>query len=360
MKEFLLNGQIIRTADVLEGRYPAEKQTPFTEHLFSFIRKWYSDENEFAIKTSGSTGQPSVIRITRQQMLASAGATIKALRLKPGGRALLCMDPEHIGGMMMIVRAITGNLDLIAVQPSANPFSNLSEKYPPDFASMVPYQLKSILEGTDHDRKMLLRLRVLLLGGSPVDPALEKKIKKLNIPVYLGFGMTETVSHIALRRLNGIQVSERYKCLPGIEIRTDTHGRLCVRGEVTRNQWIITNDMVETGPSNTFLWEGRADHVINSGGIKIHPEEVEKRIAAFFRGKSEKINFFVAGLPDTNTGQKVTLIVEGKARKQEWIVELKKYLPPYQNPKEVIFLEKFIYTNTGKVQREATIRAFLP
>lgn len=355
MEQFLLNGKIIRTADLLEGKFPEGKKTPFEDHLFKFVKKWYSGQNKFAIETSGSTGKPTKVTITKDQMIASAKATIKAFNLKPGDKILLCLDPAYIAGMMMVVRAVIGQLSLIAVEPSENPFEINTPENQPDFASMVPYQLKGILKGPVRSRNMLRQLQHLLLGGGPVDEALEDEIKKLETPVYLGFGMTETVSHIAIRQLNGQGASEAYRCLPDIEIKKDSRKCLCIKGAVTGHNWIATNDQVKLKGEDSFFWKGRVDHVINSGGIKIHPEGIEGQIAMYFREKGVDLNFFVAGLPDARTGQKLCLIIEGRSQVQNWIPELKKRLPQYKNLKEVVFIERFSYTKTGKIQREKTL-----
>jgi len=357
MEHFLLNGKTIVTADVLQKGYSGNTlNTTFEKHLFTFIRQWYSKEQSIYVRTSGSTGKPTNIQIYKRQMIASAKNTILKFNLKTGDKVLMCLDSSQIAGMMMVVRAITGQLNLMAVRPSANPFETLTEEQQPDFAAMVPYQLKGILRSNSKHRKMLNNLKVLLLGGGPVDDARENEILKLKVPVYLGFGMTETVSHIALRCLNGPGLSSEYKCLQGIEIKTDIRGCLCIKGNITDNKWVITNDQVTLTDEHSFFWHGRADNVINSGGIKIHPEELEKLIARYFIGKDQKFNFFVTGLPDADTGQKLYLIVEGKSVKQDWIKELKNLLPAYQNPKEVLFIDKFSYTENGKTQRNKTIQ----
>ncbi len=288
-------------------------------------------------------------------MVASARATIGAFNLKPGEKVLLCLEVSHIAGMMMVVRAITGQLDLIAVQPSANPFESIGEENQPAFAALVPYQLQHILRNSRSGRDRLEKLRVLLLGGAPLDPPLENAIMGLKPAVFIGFGMTETVSHIALRRLNGPGATREYRSLPGIDLKTDSRGCLGIRGAVTANRWIWTNDVVELTSPVTFIWKGRADHVINSGGIKIYPEEIEKRIAVYFKKKGIKSNFFITGMKDPDWGEKLCLVVEGRPRENDWIRELKKRLPAYMDPKEVIFIENFAYTDSGKLQRSETV-----
>ncbi len=356
MEQFLLNGKIIYTADILREAHSKDAcYTAFQKNLYTFIRRWYSDEPGIYVQTSGSTGKPTGILITKRQMIASAKSTIQKFGLIAGDKALLCLDTTHIAGMMMVVRAITGHLAFIAVQPSSNPFETLTTEQQPDFAAMVPYQLKGILNSNTRNRKILNNLKVLLLGGESVDEALENEILKLKTPVYLGFGMTETVSHIALRRLNGPDHSPEYKCLPGIEVKIDSRGCLCIKGDVTAYKWVITNDQVSLIDSHAFLWHGRVDHIINSGGVKIHPEELEKQIAGYFLKKGFEGNFFVAGFPDVDTGHRLCLIVEGRYIRQDWIKELKNILPAYHNPKEVLFIEKFSYTSNEKIQRDKTI-----
>ena len=354
MEQLLLNGKIIYTADILRSTSSKDCCSVVDEHLFTFIKKWYSKDQGIYVQTSGSTGKPTDILITKQQMIASAKNTIQKFGLIAGEKALLCLDTTHIAGMMMVVRAITGQLALIVVQPSTNPFETLTVDQQLDFAAMVPFQLKGILNSDNKNRKMLNNLKVLLLGGGSVDEALENELQELKTPVYLGFGMTETVSHIALRCLNGPNHSSEYKCLPGIEIRTDSRGCLCIKGEVTAYKWVVTNDQVTISDDQTFLWLGRDDNVINSGGVKIHPEELEKQIAQYFLETGFKSNFFVIGLPDADTGQRLCLVVESKFISQNWIKELKNILPAYHYPKEVLFIEKFSYTSNEKIQRDKT------
>lgn len=357
MEHFLLNGKTIYTADILRKAYSENTHnTVFEEHLYAFIRQWYSNEQVISVHTSGSTGKPTDILIKKQLMVASAKNTIQRFGLTANAKALLCLDTTHIAGMMMVVRAITGNLDLFAVEPSSNPFETLEERQQPDFVAMVPYQLKGILKSDSKDRNILDTLKVLLLGGGPVNEELEIGIKKLRAPVYLGFGMTETVSHFALRRLNGPDHSSEYKCLPGISIKTDSRDCLCIKGNVTGHKWIITNDQVSLIDDKTFLWHGRYDNVINSGGIKIHPEELEKQIDRYFSENDIKRSFFVTGLPNADTGQKLSLIVEGRYIEQDWINDLKHLLPVYRCPKEVLFIERFSYTENGKIQKGRTIQ----
>jgi O-succinylbenzoic acid--CoA ligase len=306
----LLNGREFRYADIQQ--YPANSPTDlngYEARVLDFCRQWLNGAQEFGLRTSGSTGKPQLVQMKRRQLEASARRTGDYFNLGPGDRMLVCLNCEFVGGIMMLVRAFERNMHLTIVEPQADPMVLVpTENF--DFASFVPLQLREVLANGHSAR--LNRMKAILVGGASVEKSLEKEIQKLKVPVYLTYGMTETASHIALRRLNGPGVSAHYQVLPGIHVGQDERGCLTVRADVTNDQLITTNDRVTLHPDNhTFEWLGRADFVINSGGVKVQAEKVEQvlEVALMELGLSRRA--FVAGRPDARLGEQVTAFVEG-------------------------------------------------
>lgn len=312
-----------------------------------FIRQWQSGEESYMLHTSGSTGEPKALMVSRKSMIRSAQLTAQALGLKKGDTALLCMPLEFVAGKMMVVRSLVLGLNLVAVKPSSNPLRLVSTDNPVDFAAMTPMQVHESLN--DETSSLILnRIRILIIGGAPVSKELEVKLKSHPGSVYETYGMTETLTHIALRRLNGNEQSEYFKILPGISISTDKRGCLVIQAPHLDQPSVVTNDLVEIIDANQFNWLGRADHVINSGGVKISPEQLEKKLEGKFNNR-----FVVSSLPDDRLGRKVVLVVEaGPGIKPRInLDEISDCLLPYEKPREVLFLEKFPETHTGKINR---------
>ncbi len=322
---------------------------PYQKAVLDFCKEWISGKADFVIKTSGSTGTPKSITLTREQMLISALSTGKALDCRAGTRALLALNPEYIAGMMMLVRTMVLDWDLYVTAPAANPFRDLSQNEL-DFASLVPLQVSAALEESP---EALEQCRTIIIGGAPISPGLELKLRKLKNKIYATFGMTETVTHIALRRVNGPDPSPEFRVLDGVQISLDDRGCLVVSGPVTGGLPVVTNDLVTlTGP-DTFSWQGRIDRVINSGGVKVHPEAVEQQL---FEAAPELPELFVTGEPDETLGHKVVLVVEGTRTEplEQAIHKAMTTLPPYHRPRTVYFVEKFKRSPTGKVLREGS------
>jgi O-succinylbenzoic acid--CoA ligase len=226
-----------------------------------------------------------------------------------------------------------------------------------DFVAMVPMQLTACLEDS-RTRQLVNNLGKILLGGAPVGVSLQKKVSDLQIPVYQSYGMTETVSHVALKKLNGRDVTGRYFFLPGINFGTDARGCLFVSGEVTNQLVVQTNDLVEIS-GNTFEWIGRADNVINSGGIKIILDIVDGLIAEVFHDLNLMNSFFTWYQPDEKLGQKLVLIIEGSAElvvETDILAEIRARVSAYETPKHVYFVDQFIKTATDKVDKRETVQ----
>ena len=356
----LLNGREYAYAAIRE--YPAQLGGPvngYEAKVLNFIRQWLNGTQEFSLTTSGSTGPPSPIVLRRRQLEASARRTADFFDLGPGDRALVCLNCEYIGGMMMLVRGLERNLHLTIVEPHADPFSYVAADAEFDFAAFVPLQLKAVLAAGHAPR--LNQMKALLIGGAPADAALQQELQPLTVPVWLTYGMTETCSHVALRRLNGPQATAAFRVLPGIAAGQDERGCLTLRGDVTDDQLIITNDVVNLRDAHTFEWLGRADFVINSGGVKVPAEKVELVLDVALAEIGAGRRCFVAGRPDERLGQTVTAFIEGPALSAGLEEELKALLAGrlgrYEQPRQLVYVPEFQVTATGKLNRAATLRS---
>lgn len=323
----------------------------YFQQAWAFCQSYLSGQEAFFLQTSGSTGLPKSICLTRTQMQASTFITKQALGLEKGQNALVCLNTAYIAGTMMLVRGMEIGLTLHIVPPSADPFLALPSNISIDFAAFVPLQMQTLLEQRKHD--LLNQLKVIIVGGAAVGSHLLTEIQSLEVPVFSTYGMTETVSHVALRKLNGADASEYFKLLEGIETATDERGCLRLRGAVTNNEWIQTNDVVAFMDNRHFQLLGRADNIINSGGIKIQLEKVEQAIEKIW---SDSSRCFVWWKPDIRLGQKLILVVENDQiyDLNDFRKDLESLLNPYEIPKEVLFAKKFMETPTGKVDKQRT------
>jgi O-succinylbenzoic acid--CoA ligase len=255
---------------------------------------------------------------------------------------------------MMLVRALEGNMKIIAVDPSSNPLEKTGSETPLTFGSFVPLQLHEILNHHPSAR-LLNQFKVIIVGGASIDGQLKNEIKKLSCAVYATYGMTETVSHIALQKLNGNDADDYFSTLPGIKFSPDERGCLVI--EVPEfSEKIFTNDIIEIIGTTAFRWLGRYDNVINSGGFKINPERIEKLIEPIFQELTLKQSYFIGALPDKLLGQKLFLAIEGfpVSVEKKIMADLRHHLHPYEIPKKVFYIREFIRTKTGKINRIKT------
>jgi len=357
---FLLNGREFAYADI--AQYPANSPTElngYEARVLEFGRQWLTGSQKFAQRTSGSTGEPQIITLTRRQLAASARRTGDYFDLGPGERALVCLNCEFIGGKMVLVRGLERQMQLTIVEPVADPFAQVAANAAFDFAAFVPLQLRAMLAAGRADR--LNAMRAVLVGGAGVEPSLLTDIEQLTVPVYLTYGMTETASHVALRRLNGPQASAHYRLLPGLHLGQDARGCLTVRGDVTNDELVITNDRIELLDKHTFDWLGRVDFVINSGGVKVQAEKVELVLDVALAEIGSPRRAFVAGLPDERLGQAVTAFVEGPPLaaplEEQLLGLLRARLGKYELPRQLRYVGAFAATASGKLDRAATLRA---
>lgn len=315
-----------------------------------FIQLWQNNKQFFDQKTSGSTGIPATHQISRQRFIASAARTVSALGLKPNSRALVCINMAYIGGKMMLARGLSNDWELHLVKPDAD-LTQEAANTPYQFAAMVPLQVQKLVsspEGT----KFLNKIGCLIIGGAAIGGELINQIQELKCDVYATYGMTETVSHIALQKLNGPNPSAHFTMLPGIEFDTDARGCLKVKADVTNEQWIQTNDLVAFESANEFKVLGRADNVINTGGVKVQIETLEVLIAE--SGLLEGQAFAIGQLPDKALGSKIVLALEkSPADSDHLLAKLKEALPSYQAPKAVFYTPSLPKTTSGKLDRPA-------
>jgi O-succinylbenzoic acid--CoA ligase len=303
--------------------------------------------------TSGSTGAPKEIEHSKQAMLNSAAATCKALQLQAHNTALLCLPVNKIGGMMMVVRAMHCRLNLYCLKPSANPLKELPDELKIDFAAFTPMQLHGLENDYAFFRKAE-RIEKIILGGENTPAELLQNISRLLNRVYATFGMTETVSHIALKKLNGKDADAHFHVLDGIKISADENDCLVIEAPALGQPHLVTNDIIRMISTNQFDWLGRTDNVINSGGVKIHPEEIEQKLQYHIQPA-----FFCGALPDVRTGEKLVLAIEmenlSNKDKQE-LIQVLSGLDKLKRPKSILLFDRFERTGTGKIKRKETLQ----
>lgn len=315
--------------------------------IYRFITEWLDDRDHVLVRTSGSTSKPKTISIKKQAMVVSALKTGQFLELKKGGKALLCMPAKYIAGKMMIVRAMALELDLTLVEPSSNPLKNFSANF--DFAAMVPLQVHEILEEKDGPEK-LNAIKNLIIGGGPISKSLRKKIGQLTNRSFSTYGMTETITHIAMEPLNGPEADGWLSTLPDVAVGLDNENRLIIDAPDILDHSIQTNDLAEMQDENKFRLLGRYDNIINSGGIKIIPEVVEKKLEKIISNR-----FVISSQPDDRLGEKLVLVIKGKPDKEfqkgTFLNRLATFLNKYEKPQHVFFLPHFPEAGNRKTDR---------
>jgi O-succinylbenzoic acid--CoA ligase len=304
-----------------------------------FCRQW-EDEAPISIQTSGSTGKPKVLHFTKAQFIVSAQKTQAFFHLHKNTKALLCLSPDSIGGKMMLVRALVGNYTLYITEPSLDPLEQLTE--PIDFVALVPTQLAHILKNTSSLSK-LKTVQNILIGGADISMELSEQLLFHGIKAYQSYGMTETVSHVALREIGK---ETAYQALPGIRFTATTDNCLTIHYPELLSQAIQTTDAVELLSEQSFLWKGRTDFVINSGGKKIHPEALEQRLSTYISGR-----FFLHSIPHPLWGEALVLVTEEPFSLKK--TDLVPYFSSHEIPKFSQTVP-MILTASGKIQRTLT------
>ncbi len=335
---FKLNGIHINLEEMFYVAYCFIKEgKPFEQHIGTFLLDWFDEKSYIELSTSGTTGTPKIIKIEKQAMLESALATGDYFGLEPGNTMLHCLPTDYVAGKMMWVRSFILGLDMKFVEPTSNPLAKIDENF--DFCAMVPLQAKNSL--TKLKQK---RIKKLIIGGVTIHKALEKDLAKLPIEIYETYGMTETITHIAAKRIG----SEAFRVLPNVLVSADDRECLVIDAKNISKDQIVTNDIVKIISNTQFIWQGRYDNVINSGGIKLMPEQIEDKLSTRIPRR-----YFIFGQPDEVLGQKVVLYVEGEPIAIEESVFY--VLNKFETPKEVLFIPKFKETVTGKIMRKESI-----
>jgi o-succinylbenzoate---CoA ligase len=310
--------------------------------VLDFVRSWENEEDIIKAHTSGSTGIPKEITLSKSAMRASAEMTGEFFGFSSSTVLLCCLNPEFIAGKMMLVRALTFGCDLILTSPEQP--MDYPKQFEVDFAAMVPLQVEKILQ---HTPSQLNRISTLIIGGAPVSFILQRQLATLKTRCYETFGMTETTSHIALKPIQGNHPTS-FEAIGDVWFSQDDRGCLIIHAERLNQPELITNDVVELIDSRHFVWLGRADYVINSGGIKFHPEELERKLAA----AHWPFRYFVAGIPDERLGQAICLITETTEIPE---LEFTHLVNKYEVPRHVRCLFPFSETSSGKINRLKTI-----
>jgi O-succinylbenzoic acid--CoA ligase len=334
---FKINGAHFDQESLFDLAYSYAKEgSDYEKEIGTFILDWLDASETIQLSTSGTTGIPKTIILSKQAMVHSAIATADYFKLQPGNSALLCLPARYIAGKMMLVRTFIIGLEL-DILPSSSNLEALSSEKIYDFVALVPLQAQNSLD-------KLSQFKKIIIGGASVSSQLSLKLRNLNNEIYETYGMTETISHIAAKRIG----SEMFSVLPNVTIASDDRDCLVVNIPFISVNTIITNDIVEITSPNTFKWKGRYDHVINSGGIKLFPEQIEAKLSLYLSQP-----FFIAGVADDTLGQKVILVIEGEpvAIKDEIFKDLEKY----EQPKAIYFIPKFIRTETDKINIKKTL-----
>lgn len=323
--------------------------------IADFLAEWHQDSPTVLVHTSGSTGQPKPLWVEKRRMEASARITCDFLGLKEGDTALLCMSLDYIAGKMMVVRSLLRGLRLIVVEPDGHPLRNVTQSI--DFAAMVPMQVYNSLQ-VPEERERLRQIRQLIIGGGAVDDALAAELIDFPHAVWSTYGMTETLSHIALRRLNGDGASDWYEPFPSVSVSQDNDGCLIIDAPMVCPERLVTHDLVEISPQGSFRILGRKDNVICSGGVKIQIEEVERLLRPHL-----PVPFLISKRRDIRFGEAVVLLYERgcmeadscpfTAGEQEYNLRqiCESVLPRYWRPRDYVAVGQLPLTTTGKPAR---------
>ena len=322
-------------------------QSEFLQDLEAFLQEWQNDEPTVWVHTSGSTGIPKSMQVEKERMKASARLTCSFLGLKEGDSALLCMPLQYIAGKMVVVRSLVANLHLIPITPCGHPLQGLKEA--PTFAAMIPMQVYNSLQ-VPEERALLKEIKQLIIGGGAIDDQLANELKDFPNAVWSTYGMTETLSHIALRRLNGKEASHWYSPLKNVHIYLSKANTLVIHAPEVCHDVLITNDIAEINEEGKFRILGRKDNTINSGGVKIQIEQVEEILR-----KHIDIPFQITARKDAKFGE-IVVILYIKVKDEVSIRQIcEDILPTYWIPKAYIALDELPITGTGKPDR-ATAR----
>lgn len=342
MMEVRLNGKVYTCLEQLREQADGE--------LFFFLKEWFNDCPYVVGHTSGSTGTPKEIRLSKADMRASARITNAFFDIGRQSVLLLCLSVSYIAGKMMVVRALEAGAELLSVKAASHPLRTAGQKVGMDreigLAAMVPMQVEESLK-SEEEKRRFGHIRHLIIGGAPVSVTLEEQLKQIPTQCYATYGMTETVSHIALKKLNS---DSAYFALGEVGFEQDERGCLIIDAPHLQARRFVTNDIVKLHGNKRFEWLGRFDNVINSGGIKLFPELIEQKLVRCIPGR-----FFITSRPDEVLGESVLLVLEGEhwnfAALRSLLQKIRPLLGRFEMPKAFVVCPFFHETTSGKVVR---------
>jgi len=332
--------------------------TGFEATAIRFAQLYLNEDPTVEAKTSGTTGTPKVLALKKTAMQHSARMTGSFFNLKEGYTALLCLPVHYIAGKMMVVRAIELGLALHLVEPTSQPLLAVADGMAFDFCAMVPLQVQLSLD-EEVTKQRLSNMRSVIVGGGAVSVPLQQRLLSMPNAYYATYGMTETITHVAVKALNGPDCSDDFVALPGVKIWQDARECLTITAPLLHPEELITNDVIELTDFGRFKWLGRLDNVINTGGVKVMPESVEEQLNAVLTHP-----YFVAGVPDDLLGEKVVLIIEAAPFHASALKLFQEYLSEnldkFHQPKHLFFVDAFERTESGKIKRKATLEKVVP
>lgn len=346
-KEFKYNGTSYNTEELKAKALDLIKSDNFFDNKTGhFLADWLNENDFIFAETSGSTGKPKRVKLQKQAMINSALATGAFFNLKPSDTALNCLSSDYIAGKMMLVRAMILGLHIDAVTPHSKVFFDTEKNY--DFCAMVPIQVACSI-------KKLNNIKTVIVGGSKIVPFLLEWMKTSPVKFYETYGMTETVTHVALKPLQSLAQKGKdvFEALPKVNFSQDQRDCLIIDAPNLVDVPLVTNDVVELKSNKEFKWLGRFDNVINSAGVKLFPEQIEQKLLLILKKR-----IIIASEYDTNFGEKVILIIETSEEVTEALlskIKQSKALHKYEIPKKVYTIDQFVLTSNGKVQRQKTI-----
>lgn len=339
-----LNGKLYSVKDILNPELNTDGLNENQVQALTFAAELFGESEEITVQTSGSTGNPKNIQFSKNAVVTSAQATNRFFNLDQNTVAVLPLPMRYIAGKMMVARAIVGEYNLIVLDPTSDP--DLSE-LKSDFMPVTPFQMHNLI---DTQPEYLRNIGVYLIGGGEPDKSLISKINENGISAYASFGMTETLSHFALANLNGLSDRPDYIPLSEVEIEIDEDGGLLVNWPSLTNGRLNTNDLAERTKKG-FKWLGRGDNLINSGGVKIIPERVERILQDYIQ-----VPFFVSEIPHPTLGQELVIFTEVKIS-----LDLKsiRWDFKHQQPRKIVVAKVFSRTVSGKIKRRETVENWL-
>lgn len=341
IKTITICGEVYTQEDILSMEYST---CVFPFDLLIFLKEWFNSSPYIFVQTSGSTGEPKEMQVEKNRMLQSASLTCHFLGLNKGDTALLCMNLKYIGAKMVVVRSLYAELNLIPTEVTGNPLKNVDSTI---FAAMTPIQVFNTLQD-DIEREKLKNIKNLIIGGGAIHEALSVELSNFVNPIWSTYGMTETLSHIALRQINGDNASDWYTPFENVTVGLSENNTLVIDAPLLAKERLLTNDVAEINERGEFRIIGRLDNMINTGGIKVQIEELENILR-----KLITTDFMITSVSNSKFGEAIILLVkEGIYSMNELYEICEVLLSPYKRPKKIFLIQEIPYTETNKLDRQ--------